>query len=234
MPASLNVSALVLRRSEYRDYDRMLTLLTAENGIIEAVARGCRRPKSELINAAEPFVCGQYQLYYSHDRYSVTQCRVTEGFYGLRNDLDRLTLGAGWLKMLETMAVREEPQPELFALALDALSYLTYSNLELKLLNAMFQMKLMYLSGFALSADKCAVCGKSASAVTLGFDAALGGCVCPNCAPRARTLSEGARRILFKAPKTPFKAVEKLASHPDWPEAADRMEEFCQVILQGK
>ena len=234
MPSSLNVSALVLRRSEYRDYDRMLTLLTAENGLVEAVARGCRRPKSELINAAEPFVCGQYSLYFSHERYSVTQCRVTEGFYELRNDLDRLSLGAKWLKLLETMAVRDEPQKDLFDTALSALSYLTYSNLDLKLLNAMFQMKLMYLSGFTPAADKCAVCGKSAQETVLGFDAMLGGCVCFDCAPRAMSLSEGARRILLKAPKTPFKAVEKLVSHPDWLEAAERMDEFCAEILNGR
>ncbi len=234
MPSSLSVSALVLRRSEYRDYDRMLTLLTAEYGKVEAVARGCRRPKSELINAAELFVCGQYQLYLNHDRYSVLQCRVTEGFYDLRKDMDRLTLGASWLKLLETVSVSGEPQKELFDMALSALSYLTYSNIEPKLLNAMFLMKLLYIGGFAPAADKCAVCGKSAEHVALGFDASRGGCVCPNCVPRARTLSEGARRILFKAPRTPYKAVEKLVGHPDWPEASECMEAFTKEMLSGE
>lgn len=234
MPSSLNVSALVLRKSEYRDYDRMLTLLTAEHGKLEAVARGCRRPKSELLNAAEPFVCGQYQLYFNHDRYSVQQCRVTEGFYELRNDLDRLTLGAEWLKLLETMSVSDEPQKALFDMALSALSYLTYSDIDPGLLNAMFLMKLMYLSGFAPVADRCAVCGKSAAETVLGFDARKGGCVCLSCVPHAKALGEGARRILMKAPRTPFKAVEKLVGHPDWPEAARRMEEFSADILSGK
>ena len=234
MPLNLNVSALVLRRSEYRDYDRMLTLLTAEHGKLEAVARGCRRPKSELINAAEPFVCGQYQLYYNHERYSVVQCRVTEGFYELRKDLDKLTLGVEWLKLLETMAVSNEPQNALFDMALSALSYLTYSDIEKKLLHVMFQMKLMYLSGFAPVADRCAVCGKSASATRLGFDPRRGGCICDSCAPHAKALGEGARRILMKAPRMPFKAVEKLVGHPDWPETAARMEEFTQEVLTGK
>ena len=232
MPATLNVSALVLRKSEYRDYDRMLTLLTAEHGRLDAVARGCRRPKSELINAAEPFVCGQYQLYFNAGRYTVTQCKVTEGFYELRNDLDKLTLGAKWLRILETISVSDEPQADLFNTALDAFSYLTYSGIDLRLLNAMFLMKILYISGFAPAADKCTVCGKSAEQTTLFFNAQKGGCVCASCSPRAKPLSEDARRILLKAPRTKFSAVEKLVPHPAWPEAAERIEEFADEVIK--
>ena len=131
MTGSINVSALVLRHAAYRDYDRMITLLTAERGKVEAVVRGCRRPKSELINAAEPFVCGQYQLYFAHERFTVTQCRVTDGFYPLRQDIDRLTQGAKWLRILEQTSVEDEPAHEKFDLALQALSYLAYTQTDI-------------------------------------------------------------------------------------------------------
>ena len=39
---------LVLRHADYADYDRMVTLFSPEYGRIDAVARGCRRPKSPL------------------------------------------------------------------------------------------------------------------------------------------------------------------------------------------
>ena len=234
MTGSVSVSALVLRKADWRDYDRMVTLLTAEKGRVDAVVRGCRRPKSELVNAAEPFVCGSFQLYYAKDRYTVTQCRVTDGFYPIREDYDRLTLGAKWLKLLEETGVEDEPAEDLFRMALSALSYLAYSDIELGLLDAMFLMKLCFLNGFAPAADKCAVCGKSARDTVLGFDAAKGGCVCRQCAPNARPLSEGARRILLKAPRTPYKAVEKLVGHPDWPEAGERIREFVQNVIGKK
>ena len=41
-------NGLVLRHSEYRDSDRMLTLLTPDMGRIDAIARGCRKTKSPL------------------------------------------------------------------------------------------------------------------------------------------------------------------------------------------
>ena len=35
MTGSVSVSALVLRKADWRDYDRMVTLLTAEKGRVE-------------------------------------------------------------------------------------------------------------------------------------------------------------------------------------------------------
>ncbi|MBR4234839.1 MAG: DNA repair protein RecO [Clostridia bacterium] len=221
-----SVSALVIRRADWRDYDRIVTLLTRERGRVEAAVRGCRRPKSELMNAAEPFVCGQYQLYFNHGRFTVTQCRVTDGFYPLREDMERLTLGAAWLRLLEEVSVPEEPAGELFELALSALTYLAYSDTDQSALDLMFKLKLCLVSGFAPSADACAVCGRSARETALGFDARRGGCVCRACALQATPLGEGARRILFKAPRAPFKSVQLLSGHPDVNEALLRTNEF--------
>lgn len=231
MNPNLSVSALVLRRADYKDYDRMVTLLTAEQGKVDAVVRGCRRPKSELMNAAEPFVCGQYQLYFAHDKYSVTQCKVTDGFIPLRQDMDRLICGSNWLRTVEKTAPEEMESRELFDMVLSALSYLTYSDLPMELTNAMFKLKLSRILGFSPRADACAVCGISANETALRFDAKKGGCVCGKCAPHAKPLSEGARRILLKAPKAPFKSVELLKDHPDWPEAAQRIDEAVRAYI---
>ena len=46
-------TAIVLRYANYRENDRMLTLFSPTRGLVEAVARGCRRPKSKLLSASE-------------------------------------------------------------------------------------------------------------------------------------------------------------------------------------
>ena len=231
MSEALTVSALVLRRAEWRDYDRMVTLLTKERGRVEAVVRGCRRSKSELKNAAEPFVCGRYQLFYSHERFTVTQYELTDGFIPLREDFDRLSMGAQWLRLLEKVSVEESPNPGLFDAAVTALGFLAYSDVDLRLIDCMFLLKLCLYAGVAPSADRCALCGKSASSVTLRFSAEKGGCVCPSCAPKARPLSEGARRILFKAPRAPFKSAPLLEQSPFWQEAYERARELAAGIV---
>ena len=68
--------ALVVRRADYSDYDRMVTLFSPDIGRIDAIARGCRRPKSPLVNAVEPFTSGEFQLYERRERYTLEQCQI--------------------------------------------------------------------------------------------------------------------------------------------------------------
>ena len=51
-------TAIVLRYANYRDNDRMLTLFSPTKGRIEALARGCRKPRSPILNASELFALG--------------------------------------------------------------------------------------------------------------------------------------------------------------------------------
>ena len=72
--------AIVLRRADYRDYDRMVTLFSPEHGRIDAIARGCRRPKSALVNAAEVFCEGQFTINITGERHSIVQCDLKDSY----------------------------------------------------------------------------------------------------------------------------------------------------------
>ena len=226
MNNSVTTPAIVLRRADWRDYDRMVTLFTPAFGRVDAVVRGCRKPKSPLLNAAEPFCAGEYQLLKVGGRVTVTQARITNSFFELRSDYDRLMHGAFWLKLLSEVVVEDEPNEALFQMTLNALAYLTHSDLPPTLLTAMFEMHLWRITGFSPNVSECIICRTPADKTNLRFDAQKGGCVCAFCAPGAHVLTEGARRILLKAPKTPYSAVEKLLPRNEWPEAARRIREF--------
>ena len=48
------VFAVVAQAVNYRDHDRILTLVTRERGTVTATARGCRKPQSKLMSCAQP------------------------------------------------------------------------------------------------------------------------------------------------------------------------------------
>ena len=217
--AGLITNALVLRHSDYGDYDRMVTLFSPEYGRIDAIARGCRRPKSPLVNAVEPFTSGEFQLYYRRDRYSIDQCQIKESFYELRTDYDRLVHGMYWLKLLDAAIMAESPAPDLFLITLRALAHLNYSDLPPALLTMAFEMHFMAQLGFAPRMNQCVQCGRAIDG-DARFDARLGGAVCLNCSSMAPFISNGARRIMMKLPRTQFEKVSLLDGHPDWSEAA--------------
>ena len=67
-------TAIVLRRVNYRDNDRMVTLLSPSRGRIDALIRNCRKPKSHNLNAAELFSLGDYMVVETGGRMIVTLC----------------------------------------------------------------------------------------------------------------------------------------------------------------
>lgn len=184
MPA-VSTSALVIRRADYSEYDRMVTLFSPELGRIDAIARGCRKPKSPLLNACEPFVSGEFQLYQRGERFAVEQCQISESFYELRTDYERLQHGVYWLKLLDASLMPDVPMGDLFLITLRALAHLNYSDLPPALLTMAFEMHLMAQLGYAPRVDVCLRCGRSIDG-DARFDPDRGGCVCLNCPPPRR------------------------------------------------
>lgn len=225
MGAHLTGDAIVLRRAEYGDYDRMLTLFSPTHGRIDAIARGCRRTKSPLLAATELMAYGEYELSEHGGRWSVTRCTVRENFQEIRYDVDRLTHAGYCLSLCDAAALPGEPNQAVFVLLYKALAHLSYTQLPPALLSSAFEMRYMPLMGYLPVMDRCVLCGAPIDG-DCRFDADRGGAVCLACKSSAPRLSNGARRIILRAAQTDYNLVCKLDGHPDWPEAARRYRPF--------
>lgn len=221
---------LVIRRADYADYDRMVTLFTPDMGRVDCIARGCRRPKSPLVNAVEPFTSGEFQLYERRDRYTLEQCQISENYYALRTDYDRLLHGVYWLKLLDAAILPDNPNRPLFIMTLRALAHLNWGDLPPALVTFAFEMHFMALNGFAPRMDACVRCGRPIDG-DARFDVEQGGAVCPQCLSMAPEISNGARRILMKAPRTQFDKFQLLNDRPEWPEAARHFRRFMNAKM---
>lgn len=217
--AVITTPGLVLRRADYSDYDRMVTIFTPDMGRLDAIARGCRRPKSPLVNAVEPFTSGEFQLYHHKERFSLEQCQISESYFELRGDYDRLRHGVYWLRLLDTAILPDTPAPELFITTLRALAHLNYGDLPAELVTFAFEAHFMRLMGLSPRVDACMACGRPVNS-DARFDPELGGTVCLSCSSPAPRISNGARRILMKLPRTQFDKYQLLSDRPEWPEAA--------------
>lgn len=125
MPAK-NVTAVVLRATDYKDYDRLLRLFTPDEGVLSAVIKGVRRPKAKLKFAAQPFSLNEYALIERGGYHTVTECAPIETMFEIASDPDRYMAGAAMLETTER-AVGEIASPETFVVFLKALKSLAYS-----------------------------------------------------------------------------------------------------------
>ena len=175
-------TAIVLRHANYRDNDRMVTLLSPSRGRIDAIIRNCRKPKSHNLNAGELFALGDYMLYESGGHITVTSVRLIETFYPLRNDYDRLACGVYLLNLTEAVVEPEQEQQELFMLLLHTLSRLTFSSQEWQPLLAGFLLHFSACQGFKPRLNHCVHCGnRLPDAGGVFFDAEEGGVCCADC-----------------------------------------------------
>lgn len=202
----LTLSGIVTRYADYRDNDRMLTILT-EQGSIAAAARGCRRPNSPLLSASELFVYGEFVLFEKQGKHSVNACDVRESFYPLRQDMDSFYAAAHMLEMANGLAEDGANCGELLKLLYYALTYTAYTDCHPIDMALVFTAKSLAVMGYTPAITHCAACGEDLRGLPrMGFDPASGGAVCGGCmAPDCKKITplslEALRRMLLLTPE---------------------------------
>ena len=179
---SIVTQAIVLRHADYREHDRMLTLLSPAMGRVEAVCRGCKRPQSPLLAASEWFALGEYVLYAGKGRMNVSSCNVTESFFPLRTDYDRLLYATYLLSVAEAAAQPGERAVELFTLLARSLSRLAYTDKDPKAVAAAFLLHFSAISGYRPRLSHCVRCGRRVEDGEIRLmDIENGGLLCGRC-----------------------------------------------------
>ena len=180
---SITTQGIVLRHADYREHDRMLTLLSPSMGRVEALCRGCKRPQSPLLAASEWFALGEYVLFSGKGHMTVTACDLTESFFPLRTDYDKLKYATYLLSVAEAAAQPGEKAVELFTLLARSLSRLAYSDLDEKAVSAAFLLHFAAISGYRPRLSHCVHCGKELADSDIRLmDTQSGGLICSSCA----------------------------------------------------
>ncbi len=156
----ITTMALVLRTVDYKETDKILTLLTRDQGKLTASARGCRKKGSAIAAGCQLLAWSEVVLYDYQGRWSVKEAAVERLFQGVRDDIERLALGCYFAEVTELLAVEGEENPELLSLILNSLHALDkLPEKPLPLVKAAFEWKAMALAGYEPLIDGCAVCG---------------------------------------------------------------------------
>ena len=207
--ASHKVLGVVTRAVNYRDHDRILTLVTRERGKLTATARGCRKPQSKLLTAASPFCYGEYVLNERNGRFYVSQCTVRETFYNLRLRPEALYAATLVCGVAEEFANPEEPYLKQFSLLLHGLSLLSREEIPVEGALAFYLAKMLDFEGYRLVTERCGICGRTDNLKYMDLE--RGGAVCGTCGfgrMELFPLPERAMRLLAVLPQMPSSAYD--------------------------
>ena len=100
----ITTKALVLRTVDYKETDKILTLLTQDQGKLTASARGCRKKGSAIAAGCQLLAWSEMVLYDYQGRWSVKEAATQRLFQGVRNDIVRLALGCYFAEVAELLA----------------------------------------------------------------------------------------------------------------------------------
>ena len=159
----MTARGVVLREVNYKESDKILTVLTDAAGRQTVSARGCRKKASPLAAAAQQLVLSEMTLYEYQGRWSLKEASILRQFRRAREDLFRLALGAYCAELTELLTVEDVPAPEILSLLLNTLHILDTADLPPEQVKAVFELKLMCLAGYEPLLDVCAVCGREAA-----------------------------------------------------------------------
>ena len=150
---------LVLRETNYKEADKILTVLTREGGKRTVKARGCRRRDSRVAASAQLLVYSEMTLFEYRDFWSMDEASSLEQFWGVRADVEKLALASYFAEVMEAVAEEGRSDPALLSLILNSLYALDKLQKPLPLVKAAFELRLMCLAGYEPLLDACAVCG---------------------------------------------------------------------------
>lgn len=116
MSQTYKATGIILKGMPLGESDRLVTILTSEYGLVRAVAPGARKHKSSLRGRSELFVVNKLLIARGRSLDKITQAETIESYPGLSQDLGKLSASQYLAELTLSLALSEQPQPELYEL----------------------------------------------------------------------------------------------------------------------
>ena len=211
--------ALVLRRRDYRDADRILTVYTPNYGKLELIAKGVRKTTSRKAGHLELFGHSALLVAQARTWDIITEAVNVASFPSLRSDLDKIGIAGYLCELVDSFTESDDENQPLWDLLLFALQEIDDmpTGAPFDLLQHWFELHLLSLTGFQPQIFQCLGCDNELQPVTNFIHLAEGGVLCPDCAASvhgAEPIDAETLKILRFLQSRPWSAVRQVAIRP--------------------
>lgn len=145
----ISTQAIILARTDFGEADRILTVLTPDNGKLRLMARGVRRVKSKLAGGIELFSVSDITFAPGRGEIgTLVSSRLNIHYDKIAADLERTMLGYDLIKRLHKNT-EDQPEPEYFTLLKNGFAALNDLTISSEAVKIWFGIQLLYLAGHA-------------------------------------------------------------------------------------
>lgn len=226
------VRGIVLRRRDLGEADRIMTILTAEQGKRRVVAKGTRRPSSKLAGHLEPFCATRLLMARARNLDIISQAETIEHFARLRHSEAAIATAGYFAELIDALLPEDQQHEAVYELTFASLRLLDEGRSP-RLVTHVFEMGLLRQLGYRPELARCLSCEADIQPEPNGF-AFDGGVLCPRCLrvrPDASSLSVNALKLMRSIDRGEIERLFSLRVPADtWAEVGDVLARYIARV----
>jgi DNA repair protein RecO (recombination protein O) len=226
---SFRTQAIVLKRRDFGEADRLLTILTPEHGKLDVIAKGARKPTSHKTGHVELYTRVDMLIHTGRELGIAVQAEMVEPYLGVREDLARAAYASYCAELLDRFTAEGDVDyRDLFRLFDETLERLCNAD-DPRLAVRYYEIRLLDEIGFRPELTECVVSREPIQPEDQFFSYSLGGVVSPNYAHQSNSsvlIPMTTLKLLRHMQRSPYSHVQSLTISP-------ALHDDIERILQG-
>ncbi len=174
------INGIVLNAKDYKDNDKLLTILSKEEGKIIAVCRGVKKPSSKLKPYACPFCFAEFSINYKNQNI-VTGASAYDTFYSVSKNMENYIIATAILDIINKTNEQTYIMSSLFIPTVQTLKGICYESVTPKLYLCYFLICYLDNLGYGFNLNECFNCNKKLQLENTYINVYDGSCSCENC-----------------------------------------------------
>lgn len=174
--AVIKTKGIIIKRINFGEADKILTILTSDRGKIRVVAKGMRRQNAKLGGFLELFRYNEYLLAEGRNLDIVTGAVTIESFRQIGLNLRKIGLAYYVAEVIDKLIEETQEANDVFELTHTVFKEINSNKLPLDFIKGYFEFNILSVLGFRPELYRCIVCNKPIDTTQkFGFSVTLGG-----------------------------------------------------------
>lgn len=210
---AFRTEALILKRRDFGEADRVLTILTPRHGKRDVIAPGARKPTSTRTGHVELFTRADMLIHQGRDFGIAAQVQMLAPYLELREDLQRGAYASYVVELLDRFTAEGDEEYGALYTLLDTTLARLCTDPDPRLAVRYYEMRLLELVGFRPELNQCVVSREAIQPEDQYFSFVEGGAVRPPHAVRSASvvpISMTALKLLRHMQRSPYEQVRSL------------------------
>ncbi|MBR3288456.1 MAG: DNA repair protein RecO [Lachnospiraceae bacterium] len=141
------LNGVIIGESDYKEYDKLLTVLTKEKGKINVYAFNVRRQNSKNIGKTRIFSFGVFELRENAEKYQLENIVLKKSFSELSEDYNNTCYASYFIELADYFGYENIESEDIYLLLYFTFNALIDGKVPVKLIRRIFELKMLQYQG---------------------------------------------------------------------------------------